>query len=262
MKEEVFRLQGRLETEHWWFRARREILVDIGSQLLPESGTVLDIGCGTGGNISAFSCEHVRVGVDPSESAIEIARTRDPNVKFVCGVPPQAILAELRAADLVLLNDVLEHVEEDQGLLRGLVEEMKVGANVLLTVPAHPDLWSAHDVSHGHYRRYTEETLARLWLGLPVETRLFAWFNRRLYPVARTVRAVKQRLNLRWGAEGTDLDLPPRLVNWILYRIFRGEGGALKDTLRAENSPRRARGLSLLAILRRDRIKPDRHEGI
>lgn len=250
MNEEVYRLQGELEDRHWWFRARREIVVDLGALLLPESGTIVDVGCGTGGNLSAFPDSHARVGVDPSSLAITIARRKCPGVRFVCGLPPEAVGPELERADLVLLTDVLEHVEDDRGLLRGLVARMKVGAGLLLTVPAHPDLWSSHDVVHQHHRRYTEQSLSGLWVDLRVRVRLLAWFNRRLYPVARSVRTLRRRFGSGDDADPTDLYLPPRPVNWVLYRILRGEGTALKRALaRGEDRPGGPAGLSLVAIL-------------
>ncbi|MGC4001909.1 MAG: hypothetical protein QM811_01660 [Pirellulales bacterium] len=61
---------------------------------------------------------------------------------------------DLRNADLVMLNDVLEHVRDDFLLLSRVMAELRPGAICLLTVPADMALWSPHDVAFGHYRRY------------------------------------------------------------------------------------------------------------
>ena len=58
-------------------------------------------------------------------------------------------------ADVVLLMDVLEHVEDDVGLLRQYVEKVPSGARFLISVPAFQVLWSDHDVFLEHKRRYT-----------------------------------------------------------------------------------------------------------
>ncbi len=257
MNREVFELQGRIEEEHWWFRARRRVLLHLASDLLPETGTVLDCGCGTGGNIRAFPEVHRRIGVDPSLEAITIATGKCPGVQFVLGTPPRVATAELQISDLVLLTDVLEHVERDGELLSGLVKCMRPGAHLLITVPANPGLWSPHDHSHAHYRRYTAGSLARLWEDLPVRQRLLAPFNRRLYPLVWLARRVTRALGRSAGAAGTDLALPVRPLNEMLLRIFAGESKGLALALAGKRPPPRGPGVSLLAVLRRETAPSD-----
>ena len=62
-------------------------------------------------------------------------------------------------ADVVVCTDVLEHVEADREALTGIARKLKPGGRILITVPAHPWLWSAHDVVNHHKRRYTRRTL-------------------------------------------------------------------------------------------------------
>jgi SAM-dependent methyltransferase len=251
LEKEVFELQGRIEEVHWWFTGRRDILLGLASLMLPDSGTVLDVGCGTGGNISAFSPRHRRIGVDPSPTAISLARGKSRDVEFICGAAPTDVVEALGAADLVLLTDVLEHVEEDRKLLAGLAGGMKEGATLIITVPAEPRLWSPHDTAHGHYRRYTSETLARLWGGLPLHPLLFAPLNRRLYPVVRSLRFLARILRRSVGSAGTDLSLPPRPLNQLLRKVFSGEGKRLSRALTKGQNPPNGPGVSLIALLRR-----------
>lgn len=56
---------------------------------------------------------------------------------------------------LVLIMDVLEHVDDDTGLLRQYTSSIPHGSQVLITVPAFEFLWSGHDVFLEHRRRYT-----------------------------------------------------------------------------------------------------------
>ena len=56
--------------------------------------------------------------------------------------------------DLIALLDVLEHVPDDKGSLAAIFTRLKPGGALLLTVPANPWMWSAHDVAHHHHRRY------------------------------------------------------------------------------------------------------------
>ena len=249
MEEEIFDLQGKIEGAHWWFTARRHILLELASHLVPDGGTVLDVGCGTGGNISAFSDQYRRVGVDPTPEAIAIARARNPGIEFVCGMAPEDVSDVVSAADLVLLTDVLEHVEEDKALLESLANCMKEGSHFLITVPADPRLWSPHDTAHHHFRRYTKETLLGVWDDQPLECVLIAPLNRRLYPIVRTVRILTRSFRRSAGLAGTDLSLPPGPMNRLLYKLFSGEAKRLTHALVDGFVPPGGPGVSLITVL-------------
>jgi SAM-dependent methyltransferase len=223
----------------------------LAAQVLPAEGTVLDVGCGTGGNIAAFPETCSRIGVDPSPEAIALAEDIRPGVSFVCGIVPDAVEKELGEADVVLLTDVLEHVEDDQALLGDIVRGMKPGGHVVLTVPADPGLWSPHDVAHHHFRRYEAHQLRALWADLPVHAVLFASMNRRLYPLVWGVRSVTRRLGRASGRSDTDLAVPNAIANAILYRIFAGESKSLVRAMSGQAGPPRGWGVSLVAVLRR-----------
>ncbi|HZZ71519.1 MAG TPA: class I SAM-dependent methyltransferase [Pirellulales bacterium] len=252
MHSEQFQLHAEIEERHWWFVARRTILRRLIAELVPPArdATLIDIGCGTGANLSALADAYRCVGVDTSPEAIELAQGRFPHVKFVAGAAPAAIAADLPQAKLVLLNDVLEHVEDDYGLLQSIVELARPGTFFLLTVPADPSLWSQHDESFGHFRRYDLEMFRQLWAGLPVEPRLCSHFNARLYPAVKLVRSLSQLRGHAAGESGTDFRLPPMWANRLCERIFAGEAAGLVHALRA-NGAVYSRGVSLIAVLER-----------
>ncbi len=56
--------------------------------------------------------------------------------------------------DLVCALDILEHVADDDGALAELARVAAPGANMLLSIPLHPDAWTAFDDFVGHCRRY------------------------------------------------------------------------------------------------------------
>jgi len=65
--------------------------------------------------------------------------------------------------DLVLLLDVLEHIEDDEGFLAGeVVPLMAAGGTAVVSVPAHPSLFSDHDRMLQHHRRYRPAVLRAL----------------------------------------------------------------------------------------------------
>jgi SAM-dependent methyltransferase len=255
MGPEQFDVHALLEREHWWFTARRHIVEQVIHSLLPP-GTgrgVVDVGCGTGANLGSLADRYTCTGIDPSAQAIAYAQHRYPDVNFVCGIAPHDLGEAAAAADLILLMDVLEHVAEDRQLLAGLVAVAKPGAHLLLTVPADMALWSAHDVSFGHYRRYDRLTLERVWTGLPVAVKMLSYFNARLYPVVKMVRVLSQWRGRAGGYAGTDLSRPPRLANRILHATFAGESKRLLACLEGQPGGAYRSGVSLIAVLEKTR---------
>lgn len=220
-------------------------------QVIPSDGTVVDIGCGTGADIAAYPVSLRRQGIDISEDAIRRARDRYPDVMFSVGTVPATGSEIVGTADLVLMGDVIEHVADDRGLVEAVVGAMKPGAHLLITVPADPSLWSPHDEVYEHYRRYTRETLSSVWRGLPVEVRLLAPFNRRLYPVVKAARFISAKTGRGAGRESSDLAQPVAPLNKILERIFSSEAPALVRALREGRREIPGRGVSLLVMLRR-----------
>lgn len=253
MREGLFAAHHALEERHWWFRARRRAIREVGDSLLPPGGKVVDIGCGTGADVASFSSRYERYGIDRSQTAISFARSRHENVDFrVAELPGGGGADPVAVADLLLLCDVLEHIEDHRGFLDWVVSNMKTGSHLLITVPADPRLWSPHDEAYGHYRRYTMDDLAAVWSGLPVRVVLLAPFNRLLYPAARLARAVARRRGRSWGSEKSDLRLPWAPLNWALERIFSLEAHLLTASLRSAARPVRGRGVSLFAVLQKD----------
>jgi 2-polyprenyl-3-methyl-5-hydroxy-6-metoxy-1,4-benzoquinol methylase len=241
------------EESHWWFTARREIILSIVSRLLSDEHrpSVLDVGCGTGCTVAAFSRHYEAVGIDASADAIRRARNRYPDCAFIHGTIQDVDPSFVRRIRLVTLMDVLEHVEHHRELLSSILAAVPDDALVVITVPADMSLWSEHDVVLGHYRRYDAPSLACLFRDLHVECRLLAPFNTRLAPAVRFVRNLKPRFFVSRGAAGTDLKMPPRYVNEWLHSIFAGEKAALLDRLDRGTVDLQAKGVSLLAVLRK-----------
>ena len=254
MKSPQFGLHAAIEEHHWWFLGRRRIVTELVHRLVPLSrqNLIVDIGCGTGANIEAFAEEYSCVGVDPSPEAIALARRRFPNARFICGAIPDAPGEVEGEANLFLLMDVIEHVPDDFWLLSTILARAKPGALVLITVPADMRLWSEHDVSFGHYRRYDLSRLARVWAGLPVTVPLMSYYNTRLYPIVRGVRAINRLRGRASGTAGTDFQTPPKPLNLLLQSIFAGEANVLAGLLEGTRIRGFSYGVSLIAVLRRE----------
>lgn len=116
----------------------------------PSPGTVLDVGAGAG-----FFSRHLlergagqAICVDPGYEADRDTQHAGRPLLFRRFAPDQP-------ADLVLMMDVLEHVDDDVGLAADYIQAARPGTRVVVTVPAFAWMWSAHDDFLEHRRRYT-----------------------------------------------------------------------------------------------------------
>src|SRR5258708_1580191 len=132
--------------EHWYYRSKgRALLAMLGR--LPR--LVLDVGAGSGvfSRLLLDAGANEAICVDPAYAAERQERHGGKPIAFVHRV-------ERSNADLVLMMDVLEHVDDDVGLLRHYAGLVAPGTRVLITVPAFQSLWSGHDLFLEHKRRY------------------------------------------------------------------------------------------------------------
>jgi SAM-dependent methyltransferase len=264
MHSEQFELHAQIELEHWWFVARRRIVRSLVERLVSAASdsVIVDVGCGTGGNLADLAGDYRCVGIDTCEQAVELARKRFPAAQWLHGFAPGALTDVLPQTRLVLLMDVLEHVADDYRLLSELLAAMPVGSHLLVTVPAELALWSKHDESFGHYRRYDLDQLEKLWQGLPVTPLMASYYNTRLYPAIKAARWWGRRRGASFGAANTDFRIPAKPVNRGLTSLFEGESKRLLQFL-GTSRPAYSRGVSLIAVLRREvgeiipRSKPD-----
>ena len=130
-----------------------------------------------------------------------------------------------------------------------LVDALPKGCKIILTVPANQSLWSKHDETAHHFRRYEENQLPEIWSGLDVRPIFVSFYNSRLYPIVRTVRAMTKALGLTAGKENTDFSLPPLFLNEILIRLFSGEARRLVKLIVSPGARPYTFGVSLIAVL-------------
>jgi SAM-dependent methyltransferase len=241
MERQAFDRMAELDSTHWWYVARRRILAALIERevRLPADATILEIGCGTGHNLEMIGRYGALEAVELDDDARALASKR-------LGRPVRAgklpdIADEIgRTFDLVTLLDVLEHIPDDREALAAIVRLMKPGGKLLLTVPANPWMWSAHDTVHHHHRRYRKREIAALAREAGLEIDLLSLFNSLLYPPIAAVRLLGQ-----WrGKEESDDRMPPAPVNALLSTVF-GMEAALVGRVPFPV------GVSLVAILRR-----------
>ncbi|HEX8126738.1 MAG TPA: class I SAM-dependent methyltransferase [Allosphingosinicella sp.] len=217
MERIVYDRMAELDSRHWWYRARREILADLIERRidLPDDPRILEIGCGTGHNIVMLERFGRVDAIEIDPAAREIASRRLGHAVMDAPLPALTGVEE-RAYDLVAILDVLEHVEQDREALESIARRLKPGGRILIAVPAHPWMWSAHDVVNHHKRRYTKKSLRAVAASAGLKIEMMSWFNSLLFPLAAAARfAGKLRKK-----EDSDDKLPPRPVNALFEAVF------------------------------------------
>ena len=205
------------DSTHWWYRARREILSDYLARYaaLPRDARILEIGCGTGHNLPMLARFGTvdAIEIDAAARAIASERLGKP----VAAAPLPALPGVERGAyDLIAVLDVVEHIEDDVAALSAMADCLAPGGKILITVPAHPWMWSAHDTVNHHHRRYSKRALDAAIRRAGLTHNGLRWFNSLLFPAAVAAR-VAGKLT---GKDDSDDSPPAKPLNTAFEAIF------------------------------------------
>lgn len=241
MERAIYDRMRLLEQTHWWFTARREILAaEIARLPLPSRPRILEVGCGTGGNLELLSRVGAVTAIEPDAESRAYAAERS-GVTVRGGLLPDGLPDLGEPFDLIAAFDVIEHVDDDAGAVAALAGLLKPGGLMITTVPAYGWLWSAHDAQHHHKRRYRRRAYRRLFEAAGLRVRRASYFNSVLFPPIAAVRLLGALLGRKGG---DDEALPPAPLNRLLRWLF----GRERAMLRAGDLPF---GVSILLVAER-----------
>lgn len=147
-----------LYQRHWWWRARRRLILTAIEEIRCRAGTtsILDVGCGDG----LFFDQLARFGdVEGVESDPSLISVRGPWRNKIYLSPFDRTFQPGKRYSLILMLDVLEHFSDAASSLSCAVELLDSNGTLVLTVPAFPCLWTSHDDLNKHFKRYTKKRL-------------------------------------------------------------------------------------------------------
>jgi SAM-dependent methyltransferase len=219
MERVVYEKMAELDQLHWWYRARREILAAlIRRKARPKPGAqLLEIGCGTGHNLAMLSEFGEVEGLELDDEARTIAEKRLGRPVRNAPLPGLEGVPE-RHYDFIGAFDVIEHIDDDAAAMDSIAKRLKSGGRLVVTVPAHQWMWSAHDVVNHHKRRYSKRALRQLIEGSPLQLEAIGYFNSLLFPLA-----IARRLSPLRERADDELSLPPKPLNAALEHAFAAE---------------------------------------
>jgi SAM-dependent methyltransferase len=219
-----------IEGRHWWFRGKRRLVAPLIERMLGGRGPgarVLEVGCGTGGNLAHFAAAHPLqrfLGLDFDAGATNFTSMKSASAP----VPFSAVRGDgLRlpfrtgSMDGALALDIVEHFEDDDAVMAELHRVLAPGASLVLSVPAWPSLWSPHDEFLHHKRRYRPAELRALIRRSGFELTEERGFNFLLLPPIWLVRWLK---STRAGS-GTTAAASPAAAAEVSANPEHTEGG-------------------------------------
>jgi len=239
MNNELYDLQYNLEKSHWWFLARKNIIL----QFVSNHDPVLDFGCGTGLILESIRNKYPIIklyGADYHDKSL-----------FYCQQIKLNELIDLKQKKITHLNiafkqilclDVLEHIEDEAKTLFELFRVLDKNGKLIITVPAFQWLWSGEDFVSHHKRRYHLKQIKKLLLPY-FDIEKISYFNFILFIPIAIIILIKNLFNPA-SKKQSNLKKTNLFLNKIFYLLFNLE----KYLLRHFQLPF---GLSIIVICKR-----------
>ncbi len=229
MEKEYYKKYYDFERNHWWFIARAKILeskiekISNGKRDLK----ILNVGVATGQTTEMLQKFGTVVSLEYDKDCCEFLRNT-LKMEVINGSITELPFDDSQF-DLVCAFDVIEHVDEDKLGVQEMIRVAKNEGHVFVTVPAYMQLWSDHDVTNFHKRRYVMKNLVPLF---PNQKDIVfkSYFNSILFLPIYLIRMVGNMFkSKKKEVAKSDFDLVQnKFVNAIMYRIFLVEKTLLK----------------------------------
>jgi SAM-dependent methyltransferase len=158
MNKNEYKKMADLEKKYWWHQGRLHLVDELIKKhsAINKKNMILEVGCGTGETTRHLRNYGSVTGIDVSDEAIKYAKLDGVKDIFnvdIANIKDDTQLKE-NSYDMVFALDVLEHIQEDKKAMRNIHGLLKTDGLFISTVPAHKFLWSEHDESLHHKRRY------------------------------------------------------------------------------------------------------------
>jgi SAM-dependent methyltransferase len=230
--EAGFAVTAAIEAGSFWCRSRNRVLHDLIERFTDRGRrlTMLEIGCGIGGVVAELRrLGHLQLtAAEVSIEGLRFARTRFPDVEFIqldaTAIPFHADF------DIIGAFDVLEHIEADQRVMRGVHDALRPEGLFVITVPQYPWMWSELDETVRHKRRYRRSELVGKLRQAGFDVLFCSSFVTALFPAMLASRVLTRRK--RAGRSDREkfaeqVTFSP-LVNRVCDAIMRFDEAALR----------------------------------
>ncbi len=225
MNPQEYQNLAKVETVHWFYAGKREIVRYWINRFHPlqQGDLLVDCGAGTGIFVEEMRRFCNVLALDDFEESLKLLRERLGTDKVRRGSCTALPLPDA-SVDVLTALDVVEHVENDHVAVREFLRVLRPGGIAIITVPALMTLWSDWDVTLHHFRRYTRPSLLKI-IPAGLEVLHINYINVAVLPIVFAVRkwrALKSRLGLKAGRRSEDTIPPPwlnRALGWTFLKL-------------------------------------------
>ncbi len=210
---------------HWYYQSKKVPLFRYFEKVAKANEqklTVIDFGSGSG--FFAYELyekypEYIEevLLIDIGYSQEEMAATASSKVRKLHFIPDGL------ENSIVIMMDVLEHIEDDYGILAEIKSKLGKNAYYFITVPAFQSVWSSHDVYLGHYRRYTIPMLQKLLESVDAKIKSRYYIYAAIFPAVWLLRRIKRTEENMDNPESSDMSPMPGPINFFLKQYHKFE---------------------------------------
>ncbi len=214
------------ERNHWWFRARSEILswYIVKNVAKERKLKILNVGVATGATTSMLQRMGDVTSLEYEQDCIDFVKDK-VDFEIIQGSILQLPFMD-NQFDLVCAFDVIEHVEDDKLAAKEMARVCVPGGSVMVTVPAFMSLWSEHDEINHHFRRYTQSSLLTTFQSVKGgAVKFISYFNSILFVPIFLARKLSNIFSRKQN-ESMHSDFEkfnPGILNNALFQIMKSE---------------------------------------
>ena len=220
--------------DHFWIRRRFDVMRRLADSVLRNSKSVAEVGCGNGllqREVEDYYGIAV-TGFDLNEVALQKTVSRvSPLYCYDINQRNRELGARF---DLLMLFDVLEHIEAESDFLQSVKFHLTNSGALLINVPAHQFFHSDYDRTAGHLRRYSLGHLTKVAEENGFKICALTYWGLPLVPLLLARKGIAMRRTD--GSAGFD-------TRGSVFNSF------LSFLARLEPLPQKVLGTSLMAVL-------------
>jgi SAM-dependent methyltransferase len=219
-------LQKNKDVSHFWFAAKLNLIENLLEEVFfneKSDKSILDIGCGTGTELDILNKFGQVTALDTNQTALDLIKQKGSSVILA---DIEKFILPKNSYDAVCCFDLLEHLANDEKVLKNIFQSLKNNGYLLFTVPAFKFIFSTHDLALKHQRRYNKKDIDNKLKSSGFTIISLGYWNTVLFPIEVVARLFKKLLYIKLfkqpGYQSDAKSINP-LVNKFLFSILNLE---------------------------------------
>ena len=229
-----------MNKDNFYFKAKTELIDKIIKDLNYKNRIkILSVGCGLGEEIEALNKYGKVYIIDINKKALDLIPKKCYKQKKV--MDARNLKFKDNYFDLICALDVIEHIKEDELVVKEFKRVLKKKGNVIVTVPSFNSLYSSHDKALGHIKRYNKKEIEILFKDF-TKYKITFWNSILFLPISIIRIIKKHKIETTENPDNFNFN---KRINNILLKILRLENKAIEKNIKLPV------GLTLLGIFKK-----------